>query len=99
MFSTDTKEVSQSLSSVAGFIVECGPPDHQALMLTTTEISSNNCIDPFHTYLFEDEFPSFLTRILIRYFAPMELVTLSLTHMIPGIEASPDDVLQVKILL
>jgi hypothetical protein len=100
------KEASQSWSSLAVFRVECRPPDHEALVLTATANSCNNCIKPFHTYLAEDEFrltetrELVLTRTLINYFAPLvEQMTLSPTHMIVGVEPSPDDIFQIIILL
>jgi hypothetical protein len=100
------KEASQSWSSLSVFRVECRPPDHEALVLTTTASSCNNCIKPFNTYLAEDEFPLtetrelVLTRTLINYFALLvEQMTLSPAHMIAGVEPSPDDVSRVIILL
>ena len=92
------KEASQSWSSVSGFRVEGRPPDHKTVMLTTTANSCNNCIETFHTYLAEDEFPLtetgelVLTIILINYFALLEQMTLSPAHMIAGVEPSSDDI-------
>jgi hypothetical protein len=63
VFSTDTRLLGGGQGSVSvliilsGFRVEGRPPDHEALMLNTTANSSNNCTNPFHTYLAEDEFP------------------------------------------
>jgi catalase len=54
--------------------------------------------------LAEDEFPltetgELLTKILINYFALIEQITLNPAHVVPGIEASPGDAIQVIILL
>ena len=84
-----------------GFRAELRPPACEAVVLTNTVYSCNDCAILFTQIWPEDEFPLIEAGKLVlnenpeNYFAQVEQMALSPAHMIPGIEPSPDKMLQV----